>query len=129
MPHAHDLAIRQTGTRVRLFAQSHYLEAFQEPETVWLAPSAGSVGPGPSDDRIYVVDPIGKEQPYEFPYLPPYRGPAHPPVAPDADVEGNSKKTLVQSRQRPVEKALRSRLDRCVGSTEAHPVSLRVNIS
>jgi hypothetical protein len=70
---------------VRLFAQSHYLQAFQEPETVWLAPPAGSVGPGPSDDRIYVVDPVGKEQPYEFPYLPPYRGPAHPPVRPDAD--------------------------------------------
>jgi hypothetical protein len=85
MPHAHDLAIRQTGTRVRLFAQSHYLEAFQEPETVWLAPPAGSVGPGPSDDRMYVVDPIGKDQPYEFPYMPPYRGPAHPPVEPDAD--------------------------------------------
>ncbi|MDH3316025.1 MAG: hypothetical protein OER43_09700 [Gammaproteobacteria bacterium] len=85
MPHAHDLAIRQSGTRVRLFAQSHYMQAFREPEIVWLAPPAGSVGPGPSDDRMYVVDPIGKEDPYEFPFLPPWGGPAHPPVEPDAD--------------------------------------------
>ena len=85
MPHADDIAIRHTGTRVRLFAQSHYLAHFQEPETVWLSPPAGSVMPGPADDRMYVVDPIGKQEPYEFPYLPPYRGPAHPPVEPDAD--------------------------------------------
>ena len=85
MPHAHDLAIRQSGTRVRLFAQSHYLQAFREPETVWLSPPAGSVGPGPSDDRMYAVDPIGKDEPYEFPFLPPWLGHAHPPVAPDED--------------------------------------------
>ncbi|HSS64608.1 MAG TPA: hypothetical protein VLS27_09245 [Gammaproteobacteria bacterium] len=85
MPHAHDLAIRRSGTRVRLFAQSHYLEAFREPETVWLSPPAGSVAPGPADDRMYAVDPIGKDEPYEFPFLPPWRGPAHSPVEPDAD--------------------------------------------
>lgn len=85
MPHAHDLAIRQSGTRVRLFPQSHYLQAFREPETVWLSPPAGSVGPGPSDDRMYAVDPIGKDEPYEFPFLPPWRGPAHSPVEPDED--------------------------------------------
>jgi len=84
VPHADDIAIRHTGTRVRLFAQSHYLAHFEEPETVWLSPPAGSVMPGPADDRMYVVDPIGKQQPYEFPYLPPYRGPANPPVEPDA---------------------------------------------
>lgn len=84
VPHAEDIAIRHTGTRVRLFPQSHYLAHFQEPETVWLSPPAGSVMPGPADDRMYVVDPVGKE-PYEFPYLPPYRGPTHAPVLPDAD--------------------------------------------
>lgn len=85
MPHVHDLAIRQFGTRVRLFAQSHYVEGFEEPETVWLSPPAGSVGPGPADDRMYVVDPLYKDEPYEFPYLPPYRGPVRPPVEPDAE--------------------------------------------
>ncbi|MEZ5936427.1 MAG: hypothetical protein R3F54_31915 [Alphaproteobacteria bacterium] len=84
MPRIQDSIIRQYGTRVRLFAQSHYIEGFEEPETVWLSPPAGSVGPGPSDDRMYVVDPIGKE-PYEFPYLPPFLGPVHPPVLPDPE--------------------------------------------
>jgi hypothetical protein len=85
MPRIHDLAIQQFGTRVRLFGQSHYIEGFDEPEVVWLSPPAGSVGPGPSDDRMYVVDPIGKDEPYEFPYLPPYRGAAYPPVEPDGE--------------------------------------------
>ena len=85
MPHNHDQALRRFGTRVRLFGQSHYTEGFEEAEVVWLSPPAGSVGPGPSDDRMYVVDPIGKQEPYEFPYLPPYRGPAHSPVLPDAE--------------------------------------------
>ncbi len=85
MPHGYDQAIRQVGTRVRLFGQSHYIDGFEEPEVVWLSPPAGSVGPGPADDRMYVVDPIGKDTPYEFPYLPPYRGPAHAPVLPDAE--------------------------------------------
>ena len=70
---------------MRLFAQSHYLEAFREPETVWLSPPAGSVGPGPSDDRMYAIDPVGKNAPYEFPVLPPWRGPVYPPVEPDPD--------------------------------------------
>jgi hypothetical protein len=85
MPRVHDHVIRQSGTRVRLFSQSHFLDGFEEPEVVWLSPPAGSVGPGPSDDRMYVVDPIDKPGPYEFPYLPPFRGPAHPPVLPDAE--------------------------------------------
>lgn len=85
MPHSHDMAIRNAGTRVRLFGQSHYIEGFEEPEVVWLSPPAGSVGPGPSDDRMYVADPIEKGEPYEFPYLPPYLGPMHPPVLPDPD--------------------------------------------
>ena len=85
MPRLQDHVIRQHGTRVRLFGQSHYIEGFEEPETVWLSPPAGSVGPGPSDDRMYVVDVIGKEEPYAFPYLPPYQGPAYPPVEPGPD--------------------------------------------
>ncbi|NJO36737.1 MAG: hypothetical protein HC871_02795 [Rhizobiales bacterium] len=84
MPRIQDSIIRQYGTRVRLFGQSHHIDGFEEPEVVWLSPPAGSVGPGPSDDRMYVVDPIGKA-PYEFPYLPPYLGPAHAPVLPDAE--------------------------------------------
>jgi hypothetical protein len=57
----------------------------QEPETVWLTPPPGSIGAGPSDDRMYVVDAIAKERPYEYPYLPPYRGARNPPLRPAGD--------------------------------------------
>jgi hypothetical protein len=50
---------------------------------VWVSPPAGSIGPGPTDDRMYVVDPIHKDQPYAFPDTPPYRQAVHPPVQPN----------------------------------------------
>jgi len=80
------------GTRFRLFPQLPGLESDEGPETVWVSPPAGAVGPGPSDERMYVVEPIGKQAPYgpapgrygrsEL-YLPPWRGPAVPPAEPD----------------------------------------------
>ena len=73
------------GTRFRLFAQDPVLETFREPERVWIARPAGTVGPGPADERMYVVDAIGKPSPYDYPYLPPYLGPALPPAVPDPD--------------------------------------------
>lgn len=74
---------REFGTRVRLFPQAPFLTGFAEPEIVWLSPPAGSIAPGPADDRMYVVDAIDKDEPYAFPYLPPYYGPARAPVEPD----------------------------------------------
>jgi hypothetical protein len=65
---------------VRLFPQAPFLPGFGEPEVVWLSPAAGTVRPGPADDRIYVIDPVEKPEPYEFPYLPPFLGFANPPV-------------------------------------------------
>jgi hypothetical protein len=50
--------------------------------------------PGPSDDRIYVIEPIGKRRPYglragpygtPYLYLPPWRGPIQPPAVPAPD--------------------------------------------
>jgi hypothetical protein len=76
-------ATRQTGTRFRLFPQSPVLEAYREPETVWISCEPGTIGPGPSDDRMYVIDALDK-RPYEYPFLPPYKGPARPPVTSDA---------------------------------------------
>jgi hypothetical protein len=81
------------GTRFRLFPQPPFGDAPGEPETVWLSPAAGSLGPGPSDDRMRVVDPIGKLAPYglsftpygrPYLYLPPWRGPLRAPAGPDA---------------------------------------------
>ena len=80
------------GTRFRLFPQAPYGTAKPHlPEVVRLSPPAGTIGPGPSGDRMYVVDPIGKLQPYgiargpynaPFLYMPPWNGPIHPPAMP-----------------------------------------------
>lgn len=85
MPIEQDERVRSFGTKVRLFPQAPYLGGFAEPEVVWLSPPAGSVRPGPSDDRMYVVDAVDKRQPYEFPDLPPYYGDAYPPCGPSTD--------------------------------------------
>jgi hypothetical protein len=82
MPVQMDEAVRSFGTRVRLFPQAPFLPGFGEPEIVWLSPPAGTIQPGPADDRFYVVDAIEKPSPYEFPYLPPFLGIANPPVLP-----------------------------------------------
>jgi hypothetical protein len=64
-----------------------------EPETVVLSVPAGRVLPGPRDERLYVIRPLGKQLPYglattaygkPFIYLPPWDGPVAPPAMPDA---------------------------------------------
>jgi hypothetical protein len=81
VPRLHDLALRDRGTRFRLFAQLPVLDAYREPETVWISRRPGTIVPGPADDRMYVIDAMGKPA-YEYPYLPPYVGPACPPAVP-----------------------------------------------
>jgi hypothetical protein len=89
-----DLERRHTGTRFRLYPQPPYAEEAAVLETVWVSPPAGSVGAGPSDQRMYVVDPIGKPRSYgpspnprggTSLYLPPWDGPARAPALPDAE--------------------------------------------
>ena len=82
MPRIHDDLIRARGTRFALYPQAPFLREV-ELETVWVSPPPGSIRPGPSDDRMYTVDAIGKTQ-YELDG-PPYRGPANPPAAPRGD--------------------------------------------
>ncbi|MBX6323671.1 MAG: hypothetical protein IRY94_17785 [Rhodospirillaceae bacterium] len=81
------------GTRFRLFLQAPFLHPGRPPEIVELAAPPGSIGAGPSDERLYVVDPVGKRRaygvavgPYGTPhlYLPPWRGPIVRPAQPDA---------------------------------------------
>lgn len=81
----------EQGTRFLLFPQPGFLDSSQPPEVVEVSSPAGSVGPGPSDDRMYTVYPIGKTRPYGIGgtpeagmHLPPWRGPVRPPARPDA---------------------------------------------
>lgn len=74
---------QRTGTRFRLFVQSPVSRSFPAPETVWVSSRAGSLLPGPADNRMYVVQARDKPH-YGDEDNPPYRGPADPPVAPTA---------------------------------------------
>jgi hypothetical protein len=59
------------------------LAAFKRPEIVWVSPPPGKIQAGPADERMYLIDPNEPKKPYEFPHMPPYRGPAFPAVQPD----------------------------------------------
>ncbi len=93
MPRPRRRVFRNEGTRFLLFPQPPFLEGFAEPEVVTVSSPAGSVGAGPSDDRMYAVFPDGKELQYgfhvsdggePFMYLPPWRGDIVVPALPGA---------------------------------------------
>ena len=80
------------GTRFRLFVQSPFADARSQPEIVTVSSPLGSVVAGPSDDRMFVIEPIGKKWPYgmnraplgtPFVYLPQWNGPSLAPALPD----------------------------------------------
>jgi hypothetical protein len=80
------------GTRFRLFPQPPFLTGVREPEIVQVSSPAGSVGPGPSDHRMYVIDPLSGKPPYGINYgpygspyalFPPWNGAVAAPVMPD----------------------------------------------
>lgn len=84
------------GTRFRLFVQPPFADALSRPEIVTVSSPSGSLGAGPSDDRMYVAEPVGKKWPYgvnsgplgtPFIYLPPWDGRRLTPALPDE--EGN----------------------------------------
>ncbi len=81
------------ATRFSLFVQPPFEDTRSRPELVTVTSPAGSVGPGPSDERMYVVEPLGKTHAYglnrgplgtPYLYLPAWAGPAAAPAVPDA---------------------------------------------
>ena len=82
------------GVRFRLFPKPPYVHPDWPPETISVSSLPGSIGPGPSDHRMFLVNPIGKRYAYGVnpgPLgtprldLPPWRGRVHQPVCPDAE--------------------------------------------
>jgi len=82
---------KQSGTRFRLLPVPPSSGAKPELETVALSSPVGSIGPGPSDARMFVIDPIGEKPPYgmnrgpygtPYLYFPPWTGPVQPPTMP-----------------------------------------------
>lgn len=76
---------KDSGTHFLVYPQPKYLAGFGEPEVISVNAEPGTIGAGPQDERIYVVD--AKEKlPYQKSGLwPPYGGPAFPPAEPDAE--------------------------------------------
>ncbi len=79
------------GTKFKLFPQAPWLQGYAEPEIVRVSAPAGSLGPGPSDGRMYVIDPVDKAKAYgvtegptgaPYLFLPPWRGAVRRPVEP-----------------------------------------------
>jgi len=75
---------QHSGTRFRVYPQAPVLESIEEPETIWVSKTPGTIGPGPADQQMIVRDAIEKHSPYEPPYFPPYRGAVHAPARPDS---------------------------------------------
>ena len=53
------------GTRFRIYQQASSVEGFAAPLTVHVASRPGTIGPGPSDSRIRVIDPM-ERRPYKW---------------------------------------------------------------
>jgi hypothetical protein len=80
------------GTRFNLFVQPPIQGYRNETEVISVSSPAGSLRAGPSDDRMYTIEPVGKTYPYganrgpygtPFIYLPPWTGPTRAPPVPD----------------------------------------------
>ena len=86
-----DRRLAHAGTRFRIFPQPRFLlkadgsgPLFAEPEQVVVSVEPAAMQSGPGDDRMFVVDAIGK-MPYNNFFRPPYRGASRPPITPDVD--------------------------------------------
>jgi hypothetical protein len=66
-----DSTISRLGTRFRVFPQPSFIPGYERPETISVSTPPDRIGPGPADRRMYVIEPLGEKQPYQFPYLPP----------------------------------------------------------
>jgi hypothetical protein len=89
VPRTLNARYRERGTRFLLYPQSRDLPGFSRPVTVYVDATPGTIGAGPADQIMQVVDATEKE-PYTRPHgpprgKPPYRGRARDPVPPGPD--------------------------------------------
>ena len=82
------------GVLFKIFPQTPTSHSSLHAEIVELSTPADQIGSGPSDDRMYVINPVAKgieygmhedEQGNPYVYLPPWDGPIYEPAHPDAD--------------------------------------------
>ena len=84
----------QAGTLFRIFPQTPTGEDSMPAEIIEVSAPVHSLGPGPSDERMYVIVPVDKpreygmhkdDRGYPYVYLPPWDGPMYDPAVPDED--------------------------------------------
>lgn len=82
------------GTLFRIFPQTPTADSVIPAQIVEVSSPAGTLGPGPSDERMHVIFPVFKPQEYgmhedesgyPYVYLPPWDGPVYEPAVPDSD--------------------------------------------
>ena len=88
------LSSARGGTRFRIYPQAPFAATWGKPMEIELSPPAGSLGEGPHDGRMCVIQPEGKnwsygelilrDAPARAP-LPPWRGPCAAPARPGPD--------------------------------------------
>ncbi len=75
-----DSMIAGTGTKFKVFPMPRNMKSFEYPETIRVSVNPQLIDPGPSDSRMYVLDPVDKI-PYDFSARrKPYGGRLNPPV-------------------------------------------------
>lgn len=89
MPRTLNARYQERGTRFLIYPQARDLIGFRRPAVVYVDAAPRTIGPGPADQLMYVVDAIGKES-YTRPHrpprgAPPWAGPARDPVPPGPD--------------------------------------------
>lgn len=77
-----DIKLAVEGTRFLVYPQPRTLKAFSKPEVVVVSVPPSEIQPGPSDRRMYVVDPQ-KKRPYGPRTAPPYSGKTSEPLTAD----------------------------------------------
>ena len=75
----------RVGTRFWIFPQPPFIPGYEEPDRVWLSILPEEIRDGPSDIRMYVVDPLFEKLPYGDRGLPPFEGERRPPAQPGPD--------------------------------------------
>ena len=86
MPRTLNARYRERGTRFLLYPQSRDLPGFSRPVAVYVDAPPGTIGAGPADQLMRVVDAVGKES-YMRPHgrprgAPPWEGRVRDPVLP-----------------------------------------------
>jgi len=74
--------LRRKGTRFLIYPQPKFLRGFSQPEVVYVEGAPGTIGSGPEDSSVYVVDAENKDPYINTGETPPYQGPRYPPVEP-----------------------------------------------